>query len=406
MTAHADASPSSAGTWLNCPASVTLARGRKRKATIYTAEGSAAHEVAELLIHGLPAPDEVVVEGFTIAVDDDMVDAVERYVDYVEQLKAKSTVFLTETKVNVLTPGGEPLWGTADVIAYQRDKDDDGELEVVDLKYGRGVAVSAKDNPQLRIYALGAIRELDRRKKPRSRVPITNIRLTIIQPRTESDPGENHEELDLFELIGWRDTILLPAISKIDLGDKTEVVGPWCRWCVRAGECRTLAGKAQGDARMVFDANSSPAVSAATAAALSDAELAAILDQADFVISWIEKVRAEASARIDHGKTIPGWKLAAKRAMRRWIDADTALAELRKRFPKLVASMVKVVTPTQVEAILKRAKLDTSVLAIGGPLVVKESSGTTLVREADPRPATLGSDAKTVFEQLTESLDP
>jgi hypothetical protein len=82
------------------------------------------------------------------------------------------------------------------------------------------------------------------------------------------------------------------------------------------------------------------------------------------------------------------------------------LAELRKRFPKLVASMVKVVTPTQVEAILKRAKLDTSVLAIGGPLVVKESSGTTLVREADPRPATLGSDAKTVFEQLTESLDP
>jgi hypothetical protein len=397
MTAHADASPSSADTWLNCPASVTLARGRKRKATIYTAEGSAAHEVAELLIHGLPAPDEVVVEGFTIAVDDDMVDAVERYVEYVEQLKAKSSVFRTETKINVPVPGGEKLWGTADVIALRKAT---GELEVVDLKYGKGVAVSAKDNPQLRIYALGAINSLG------TAYPIASVRMTIIQPRTESDPGLNTDEIDIYELGAWRDTILLPAISRIDLGDKTEVAGPWCRWCVRAGECRTLAGKAQGDARMVFDANSTPAVSAATAAALSDAELAAILDQADFVISWIEKVRAEASARLDHGKTIPGWKLAAKRAMRTWVDADMALAELRKRFPKLVASMVKVVTPTQVEATLKRAKLDTSVLAIGGPLVMKESSGTTLVREADPRPAMIGSDAKTVFEQLTESLDP
>jgi hypothetical protein len=299
--------------------------------------------------------------------------------------------------VSVPVPGGEKLWGTADVIALRKAT---GELEIVDLKYGRGVAVSAKDNPQLRIYALGAIQQVNKGK-----TPIASVRMTIIQPRTESDPGLNTDEIDIFELEAWRDTILLPAISQIDLGDKTEVVGPWCRWCVRAGECRTLAGKAQGDARMVFDANSSPAVSTATAAALSDAEIAAILDQADFVISWIEKVRIEASARIDHGKTIPGWKLAAKRAMRKWVDADTALAELRKRFPKLVASMVKVVTPTQVEAILKRAKLDTKILNVKGPLVVKESSGTTLVREADPRPATLGSDAKTVFEQLTESLE-
>jgi hypothetical protein len=398
MTAHADASPSAASQWLNCPASVTLARGRKRKATIYAAEGSAAHEVAELLIHGLPAPDEVVIEGFTIAVDDDMVDAVERYVAYVEDLKAKSSVFLTETKVSVPVPGGEKLWGTADVIALRKAT---GELEIVDLKYGKGVAVSAKDNPQLRIYALGAIQQVLNKGK----TPIASVRMTIIQPRTESDPGLNTDEIDIYELGAWRDTILLPAISKIDLGDKTEVVGPWCRWCVRAGECRTLAGKAQGDARMVFDANSSPAVGAATAAALSDAELAAILDQAEFVLAWIEKVRAEASARIDHGKTIPGWKLAAKRAMRKWIDADKALAEMRKRFPKVVASMVKILTPTQVEKVLERAKLDTSVLAIGGPLVAKESSGTTLVREADPRPATLGSDAKTVFEQLTESLE-
>ncbi len=140
-------------------------------------------------------------------------------------------------------------------------------------------------------------------------------------------------------------------------------------------------------------------------ASLSDQELSEILDKADFVLAWIEKVRTEASQRIDHGKTIPGWKLAAKRAMRKWIDADMALAELRKRFPKLVASMVKVVTPTQVEAVLKRAKLGTDILEVGGALVVKESSGTTLVRESDPRPAALGSDAKTVFEQLTESLE-
>src|SRR4249920_3638362 len=158
MSQHADASPSSSATWLACPASVTKARGRRRLPTIYTAEGSAAHEVADLLIHGLIPPDEIKVDGgFIIGIDDDMIDAVERYVGYVEKLKANADVFATEVSVTIPVIGGEKLYGTADVIAYNEKTE---TLEIVDLKYGKGVEVSAAGNPQLRIYALGAIQHL------------------------------------------------------------------------------------------------------------------------------------------------------------------------------------------------------------------------------------------------------
>ena len=180
MAAHADASPSSSSIWINCPASVTKARGRRRLPTIYTAEGSAAHEVADLLIHGLIPPDEIVVDGMTFEVDDDMVDAVERYVEYVEKLKANSDVFRTETQVAVTLPGSEKLYGTADVIAYNRGTEN---LEVVDLKYGKGVAVSVVGNPQLRIYALGALDSLG------AAYPVETVQMTVIQPRTESTPA-------------------------------------------------------------------------------------------------------------------------------------------------------------------------------------------------------------------------
>ena len=81
---HADASPSSASIWLNCPASVTLARGRKRLPSPYTREGTAAHEAAEIIIHGLPVPAVVTVDGEDVAVSDEMLEHVETYTSYVD----------------------------------------------------------------------------------------------------------------------------------------------------------------------------------------------------------------------------------------------------------------------------------------------------------------------------------
>jgi hypothetical protein len=133
---------------------------------------------------------------------------------------------------------------------------------------------------------------------------------------------------------------------------------------------------------------------------LGDDELAQILDQADMVIGWIDRVRAEASNRIDRGVTIPGWKLVAKRAMEKWVDADEALAEVNNLFPH-VDGLLKLRTPAQVKKTLKAAKEDPDLVAA---YTTKESSGTTLAKADDPRPE-VKNNPQTVFEQLTSSLE-
>jgi hypothetical protein len=388
MTSHADASPSSASIWLNCPASVTKARRTQRLPTIYMAEGTAAHVVAELLIHGLPAPEHLVVDGFEIAVDDAMLEAVERFVGYIEQLRQTTDYTVTESSVRVYDLP-EPLYGTADVIASTLATK---TIEVVDLKYGRGVAVSAVNNPQLRIYGLGALES-----HPKDTFPIDTIRLTIVQPRQPGEVGENQEILSVEELTAWRDEVLAPALTRIADNDATEITGSHCRWCVRAGECRSLAATRMLDAKAVFDVieDDPPPLPAE----LADEELAVILDKAGAVEAWLDQVRAEASRRIDHGQAVPGWKLVQKRAMEKWIDADEALIVLRETYPDVVDDMVKLGTPAAVKRVLK-ANQHNDIVAT---LTTKESSGTTLARDDDRRPA-VGTDAKSVFTMLTESL--
>ena len=391
--AHADASPSSASIWLKCPASVTQARGRARLPTVYTREGSAAHVVAEHLAMGLLPPREVDVEGVLVEVDEDMLAAVEVYAAHIANLAKTADHYMLETKVTV-SGLSEPLSGTADFIAWTGKT-----IDVVDLKYGKGVPVAVVDNPQLRIYGLGAFAL---RLKSVPLATADTIRMSVVQPRM-SGPAVQTETLTRKELLAFREKTLKPALRKIADGDNTEVAGEWCRWCVRAGECRTLAKVAQDEARMVFEPTPE---GVATAGPLDDGELAAILEQAEMISAWVEMVRAEASRRLDHGRAIPGWKLVAKQARRKWIDADATLPVLNAKFPDLVADMVKLDTVAAVERVLKAAKADTGIIDVGGGLVSKESSGTTLVREADPR-AAVASDARSVFEQLTESLaDP
>jgi hypothetical protein len=389
MTAHADASPSSASIWINCAASVTKARGKRRLPTVYTTEGTVAHHVAELLIHGLPAPASVEADGTTVEVDDLMLEAVERYVAYAEELKRTSDIFLTEQLVAIDIPGTtESIYGTADIIAYRRDQ---RRIEVVDLKFGRGVEVNVNGNPQLLLYGLGALAHFRLTQSD----PVEGVVLCIVQPRVGTG-GENHEYHTVASLLKWRDEVLGPAVERIDLGDQTETVGPHCRWCVRAGECRSLAATRLSDARAVF----APVADPPLPVSLTDDELAVILDHAWQIEAWLEKIRAEASRRIDHGQAIPGWKLVAKRAMEKWVDADGALAEMHERFPGLVSEMVKLVTPAAVKRVLKADGHSPDVIA---GLTTKESSGTTLARDDDSRPA-VGTDAKSVFQQLTDSL--
>jgi hypothetical protein len=360
---HADASPSSASIWLNCPASVTLARGKKRHPSPYTREGTAAHEAAEAIIHGLPAPASVTVDGEDIEISEEMLDHVKTYTDYVDALAKNADWFAAETRLE-LKDLPEPLFGTSDAMAHTLATD---TLEVVDLKYGKGVSVNVVNNPQLKIYGLGGLRKVNAKQ----------VKLTVVQPRT-AGPAVQSVTLGAGELWVWQADTLEPALQRIADNDSTETPGVHCRWCVRAGECKTLAAMAQVEARAAFASDPAKLV-----AGLSNHDLSHALDKAELIVAWIALIRAEASQRADKGDTIPNWKLVPKRAIRKWRDDNDALAALNVAGVPL-HEVVKVVSVAAAERAMKAHKKKMDPLL---PLIVKESSGTTLVRDDDARDA-------------------
>jgi hypothetical protein len=117
-------------------------------------------------------------------------------------------------------------------------------LEVVDLKYGKGVQVDP-DSAQLKIYALAAAESLWPRNLFR------HVRLTIVQPRMDTVPKTHL--LSAPELWLWKKTALIPAIERIEGGDTTEKAGSWCRWCIRKSECQAFASHKSSIAAEIFD---------------------------------------------------------------------------------------------------------------------------------------------------------
>jgi len=377
MKKHADASPSAWGTWSACAASVTRARGKARRASSYTREGSAAHELAERLLKEEPLVASVVIEGEEVEITEEMLENVWSYVDHVQAFQDAASVSGIEERVT-LDDLPEPIFGTLDAFGYDASTK---ILDLADLKYGQGYAVKVEGNIQLRIYALGLLRKLG------PFVEVEKVRMAIVQPRV-SGPPVKIETISLQELLDWERDVLVPAVQKIADNDGTEVAGDHCRWCVRAGECKAFAVLASEKAAVAFGAAPAPFEEGK----LSDQELADILEHAETISAWVGKVRAEASNRIDTGGTVPGWKLVPKRAMRRWSDADAALDALTVRGVPW-EKITKILSPLQVEKVAKTYRVKPEDY---GTFIVKESSGSTLARASDPR-GSLDSDPSTVF---------
>jgi hypothetical protein len=378
---HADASPSSSNIWINCPASVTKARGKVRKSTVYTREGSAAHEIAEERLYigvGFLYPDVWVIEGETITVTPEMCEVIELYARTVEDLKGQKHY---EKRVQI-DHGDEPLFGTADAYVIDPKM---GRVDVVDLKYGQGVQVSP-DSSQLKIYGLGVLNAIG---------PFEDIRtigLTVVQPRANPEFPIRSADFPVSELETWATETLHPALDRISAGDQTETPGDHCRWCVRAGECEALASLAMSNARAAF-----PAIPPEPKT-LDNDELGVLLDHVQMISDWIGKVRAEAMNRAEAGAYIPGWKMVAKRAVRRWQDPTGAFIELQSLGLDALAIM-RIETIGNVETAMKRAKVPLTKL---DAFTVKVSSGSTLVSEKDGRPA-IDNSAHGAFSDVVET---
>lgn len=315
---HAVLSPSGAHKWINCPPSARLEEKFPDTVNPAAMEGTFAHKFAELNLQysiGKPMLDKKILAKITKLKEDKFYSqGLEEYVSVYTDVVIgkfmnasridKGAALLLEQKVDLseYVPGG---YGHADAIIIS-----DGTMEVVDLKYGAGVKVEAKNNPQLRLYALGAYTELS------FLYEIKNVAMTIVQPR---NGGISSEKISVAELLEWGAKI--KKIAEIAFKGEGEFkAGEHCKFCRAANQCRTFAEYQLEAVKEDFD---DPDL-------LSDKEISHLLGRADGIIKWLNNVKDFALREaVEKNKKWEGFKLVEGRSTRKIIDEEKA-AEILK----------------------------------------------------------------------------
>lgn len=365
--AHAKLSASGAKRWMSCPGSVRLEENMDDGSSKFAEEGTAAHELAEIMLQGWIGPDNmadaVLVENFFDSnkyASKEMLDYVNSYTETViERINAagKGAEVLLEERVDFSewVPGG---YGTGDVLIIA-----DGVLEIIDLKYGKGVPVSAVDNPQLRLYALGALNMYG------MIYDIETVRMTIIQPRLDSVSVDEMTAGDLFQ---WAEDEVRPK-AEIALSD----VGPFesgehCRFCKARSVCRTLA----------FDNLEMEKHRLCASDQLTNEETADILSRVDGLVKWANDIKDHAYQQALNGVKYPGYKLVAGKSNRVITDKESA-AYLLGGFDE-----DKIFKPAELKGIgdLEKVLGKKDFTAILGHLIIKPEPKPALVPESDKRP--------------------
>ena len=370
---HAVLSPSSAERWIHCPPSAKINAEAPRTDTAYTKEGTLAHALCELkgrkYFLGL-GPRKYAAELKKLQADEMWQDEMEDYTeDWMDAIKGFDGDFdarphvAVEQKVEFsdIVPEG---FGTCDCVMVGG-----GLLQVIDFKYGKGVPVSAEGNPQLMLYALGALKAYD------MIYDIDTVKLSIVQPRIRREPDSWEVSVD--DLNAWAEDVVKPAAALAIGGEGEYREGEWCRFCAIRGSCRARAEANLALARAEFRLPPE----------LEDGEIGDILREGERLESWLADLRKYALNACLDGREIPGWKAVEGRSQRAWTDAEAAFDAARALgVPEAMLYERKPVTLAQLEkAMGKKA------FAEGLKDYVTTPPGKpTLVAEKDRRPAITG----------------
>lgn len=379
-----------------CPGSVRLTEHIPNKTSAFADEGTAAHELAQACLKGGFDANrfedyyvnlEAVSDAAKITrnqigdrcyfVDEEMIDGVQQYLDFVYEIVMRDGIeWECEQRVDLSHIDGMES-GTADFYAYEPETK---VVHLVDLKYGRGVPVDPRENTQLMIYALGVVKRMNNRG-------ISKLRLTIVQPRCPHPDGPVRtwecDPLDLLEFEGD-----LRGYAKATMqADAKIVAGDWCKFCPAIATCPTKRADSLRIAQAEFSAEGTMDLPIVTD--MKPEVLAEILKEVDQLEDWCRRVKEHAHSEAIHGRMPTGFKLVAKRATRRWKDEASAISALTNIYDLSSEQLYKepvLKTPAQVEPLMpgknkaeRAKKLE--------KLVSKESSGTVLALENDPRPA-------------------
>jgi hypothetical protein len=389
---HALFSPSGAHRWIACPASLAAEQGYPDTSSAYADEGTMAHAVAEATLRGEPAPAHTL--------DEDGLEAVMRYVDYVRDV-AEGGQLMVEERVYFGDAIGQPndlAFGTADALVARGN-----ELVVIDLKFGRGVKVDATENKQLMLYALGALPLFDLAYE------IDSVRLVVHQPRLYSVSEWTTTVSALREFASYAEAAAETARMLRDNGEADErnwLFSPTedtCRWCKAKADCPALADAVRGAVASSFDDMTPEAVSVGTRnveALYSDA-LGAKMAVVGMVEDWCKAIRARVESELFAGRAVTGYKLVeGRRGARAWTSAEVAEAML-KGFRLRVEDMydLKLISPTTAEKLVKKNVIGPRQAAKLTEIITQSPGRPSVAPETDNRPAYSVADG---FDDLTE----
>ncbi|MEJ7218774.1 DUF2800 domain-containing protein [Staphylococcus gallinarum] len=379
--AHARLSASGANQWINCPPSIKASEGVGDKTTEFAEEGTFAHELSELYFSRLY--EDLSEQEFNEQLEtrkqnryysEELREYVEQYVDIVEEKvnEAKAVdepILFFEHRLD-LTRFVPESFGTGDVIIYYN-----GIVEIVDLKFGKGVEVSAIENPQLRLYGLGAYELL------KDFEDVKTIKTTIVQPRLHNI---STEELDASELVKWGlETVRPQAMLAYD-GKGEFHAGSHCRFCKIRHTCRERAEQMQ-DVPVNKDKH-----------LLSDDEIAELLHKAPQIKRWADELEKYALEQaIENGKELKGWKVVEGRANRKYVDNEQVFEKLTAEYDPAEVSETKVLSISKLEKKLGKKKVQ----ELLSDLITKPQGKATLVTDNDKRDSII-SNATEDFKDL------
>lgn len=383
MAEHAILSASSASRWMACPPSARLEQNYENKTSMFAAEGTLAHELGELSLRLQLG--EMARKTYTAKVNKltkgnelftaDMPDYVEIYTDTcmekVAEAKAKTpdAILSIEQRLDFSewVPEG---FGTGDFVIIA-----DGTMEICDLKYGKGVPVSAIGNKQMRLYALGAIAEFE------FLYDIEKVKMTIIQPRLDSI---STDEMTAEDLLKWAESELKPTAELAFKGEGEFCAGDHCTFCNAKAVCKARADKNMELAKYEFaDSN-----------VLNELEIADILGKADELAKWAKDIQDYAlDVAVNKGVVFPGYKVVEGKSNRKYKD-EAKIAEilLEQGFIETIIYTKKLTAITNMETAIGKKE----VVRLLGDYIEKPPGKPTLAPESDKRP--VFNSAKSDFE--------
>ncbi len=355
---HAVLSASSSKRWLNCPPSAKLNAEIPDITTEYAKEGTDAHELAEYKVNQLLG---IKADNPTENLDyhnQEMEDCTDSYAQYIaEQMSQHSSpVVMVEQRLDFsrYVPGG---FGTGDCIIVADDV-----LTVIDFKYGKGIAVEAEYNPQMMLYALGALEMFS------ILYDINEVKMVIFQPRIENI---SEFSMPVSDLMNWAENELKPKAELAAKGEGEFCAGEHCRFCKVKATCRKRAEYNLAIAKYDF----------APQDMLEDSEIEMILERADALTAWAADVKEYALSEALKGRKWNGYKVVESRSNRKYTDEKMAVAVVKKA-GKDPYSEPKILGITEMTKLLGGRKKFDELLS---KYVCKPQGKPTLVPESDKR---------------------